>query len=66
MPGRVVLMRVAVGDAVTAGQELGVMEAMKMEIALKAPRDGVVAELRAAAGDQVEGDAALVLLEPSA
>ncbi len=66
MPGRIVLMRAAVGDKVVAGQELGVMEAMKMEIGLKAPRDGVVAELRAAAGDQVEGDAALVLLEPAA
>jgi 3-methylcrotonyl-CoA carboxylase alpha subunit len=66
MPGRIVLMRVAVGDKVSAGQELGVMEAMKMEIGLKSPRDGVVAELRAAAGDQVEGDAALVLLEPAA
>jgi 3-methylcrotonyl-CoA carboxylase alpha subunit len=65
MPGRIVLMRVGVGDAVSAGQELGVMEAMKMEIALKAPRDGVVAELRAAAGDFVDGDAALVLLEPA-
>ncbi len=65
MPGRIVLMRVSVGDAVSAGQELGVMEAMKMEIGLKAPRDGVVAELRAAAGDFVEGDAALVLLEPA-
>ncbi|MEO8161262.1 MAG: biotin carboxylase N-terminal domain-containing protein [Arenimonas sp.] len=65
MPGRIVLMRVAVGDAVTAGQELGVMEAMKMEIGLKAPRDGVIAELRAAAGDFVEGDAALVLLAPA-
>jgi 3-methylcrotonyl-CoA carboxylase alpha subunit len=66
MPGRIVLMRVAVGDKVSAGQELGVMEAMKMEIGLKAPRDGVVAELRAAAGDQVEGDAALIVLEPAA
>jgi 3-methylcrotonyl-CoA carboxylase alpha subunit len=66
MPGRVVLMRVAVGDQVGAGQELGVMEAMKMEIGLKSPRDGVVAELRVAAGDFVEGDAALVLLEPLA
>ncbi len=66
MPGRIVLMRVGVGDTVSAGQELGVMEAMKMEIGLKAPRDGVVAELRAAAGDFVEGDAALVLLEPAA
>jgi 3-methylcrotonyl-CoA carboxylase alpha subunit len=65
MPGRIVLMRVAVGDSVVAGQELGVMEAMKMEIGLKAPRDGVVAELRAAAGDFVDGDAALVVLEPA-
>jgi 3-methylcrotonyl-CoA carboxylase alpha subunit len=66
MPGRIVLMRVAVGDSVTSGQELGVMEAMKMEIGLKAPRDGIVSELRAAAGDFVEGDAALVVLEPAA
>jgi 3-methylcrotonyl-CoA carboxylase alpha subunit len=66
MPGRIVLMRVAVGDPVEAGQELGVMEAMKMEIGLKAPRAGVVAELRAAAGDFVDGDAALVVLEPLA
>ena len=57
------LMRVGVGDTVSAGQELGVMEAMKMEIGLKAPRDGVVAELRAAAGDFVDGDAPLILLE---
>jgi 3-methylcrotonyl-CoA carboxylase alpha subunit len=64
MPGRIVLMRVAVGDAVSVGQELGVMEAMKMEIGLKAPRDGVIAELRAATGDFVDGEAALVLLEP--
>jgi 3-methylcrotonyl-CoA carboxylase alpha subunit len=66
MPGRIVLLRVAVGDAVEEGQELGVMEAMKMELSLKAPRAGVVAELRAAAGDQVEGDAVLVRLEPQA
>jgi 3-methylcrotonyl-CoA carboxylase alpha subunit len=66
MPGRIVLVRVAVGDVVEEGQELGVMEAMKMELSLKAPRAGVVAELRAAAGDQVEGDAVLVRLEPQA
>ena len=63
MPGRVVLVKVAVGDQVVQGQELLVMEAMKMELALKAPRDGVVAEVRAAAGDFVEADAALVALE---
>ncbi|WP_242107087.1 acetyl/propionyl/methylcrotonyl-CoA carboxylase subunit alpha [Luteimonas aquatica] len=63
MPGRIVLVKVAPGDAVSQGQELLVMEAMKMELALKAPRDGKVAELRAAAGDFVEADTALVLLE---
>jgi 3-methylcrotonyl-CoA carboxylase alpha subunit len=63
MPGRVVLVRVAPGDAVVAGQELLVLEAMKMELSLKAPRDGVVAEVRAAEGDFVEADAVLVALE---
>jgi 3-methylcrotonyl-CoA carboxylase alpha subunit len=63
MPGRIVLVKVRVGDKVAQGQELLVMEAMKMELALKAPRDGVVAAVRAADGDFVEADAALVLLE---
>lgn len=63
MPGRVVVVRIKAGDAVTAGQELLVMEAMKMELALKAPRDGVVKESRANAGDFVEADAVLVTLE---
>ena len=39
------------------------MEAMKMELALKAPRDGVVAEVRATAGEFVEADAVLATLE---
>ena len=40
-----------------------VIEAMKMELALKAPRDGVLAEVRAQVGDFVEGDAVLAALE---
>ncbi|MEJ1095078.1 MULTISPECIES: acetyl/propionyl/methylcrotonyl-CoA carboxylase subunit alpha [unclassified Pseudoxanthomonas] len=63
MPGRVVVVKAKAGDVVGAGQELLVMEAMKMELALKAPRDGVVKELRASAGDFVEADAVLALLE---
>lgn len=63
MPGRVVVVRAQVGEIVKAGQELLVMEAMKMELALKAPRDGVVAEARARAGDFVEADVVLVTLE---
>ncbi len=63
MPGRIVLVRVAVGDSVAEGQELGVMEAMKMELALKSPRAGVVAEVRVVEGDFVDGDAPLIILE---
>jgi 3-methylcrotonyl-CoA carboxylase alpha subunit len=66
MPGRIVMTRVQPGDVVSAGQEVMVIEAMKMELSLKAPRDGVVAEIRGAAGDFVEADAALVLLEAAA
>ncbi len=64
MPGRVVVVKAQPGDRVSAGQELVVIEAMKMELGLKSPRDGVVAELRAAVGDFVEADAVLVTLEP--
>jgi 3-methylcrotonyl-CoA carboxylase alpha subunit len=63
MPGRVVLVKAQQGDMVKAGQELLVMEAMKMELAVKAPRDGVVAEVRASAGDFIEADTLLVTLE---
>ncbi len=63
MPGRVVLVKAKAGDTVTSGEELLVLEAMKMELSLKAPRDGIVAEVRAAAGDFVEADTVLLALE---
>jgi len=63
MPGRVVVVKAKVGESVSAGQELLVMEAMKMELALKAPRAGVVKKIRAAGGDFVDADSALVILE---
>jgi len=59
MPGRVVLVKASAGQSVAAGAELLVMEAMKMELTVRAPRDGIVAELRAAPGDFVEADAVL-------
>jgi 3-methylcrotonyl-CoA carboxylase alpha subunit len=58
-----VMVRAAVGDKVEAGQEVMVIEAMKMELSLKAPRAGIVKEVRAASGDFVEADAVLVALE---
>ena len=63
MPGRVVLVKAAPGDAVEAGQEVMVIEAMKMELSLKAPRAGTVAEVRAQAGDFVDADAVLLTLD---
>ncbi len=63
MPGRVVLVQAKPGQAVAAGDVVLVIEAMKMELALKAPRDGVVAEVRTQAGEFVEADAVLALLE---
>jgi acetyl/propionyl-CoA carboxylase alpha subunit len=64
MPGRVVEVRVKARDGVAAGQVLAVLEAMKMEHALKAPRAGVVADVRIAAGEQASLGAVLVRLEP--
>jgi 3-methylcrotonyl-CoA carboxylase alpha subunit len=63
MPGLVRAVDAVVGQAVARGDRLAVLEAMKMEHALLAVRDGVVAEVLAAAGDQVEAGAALVRLE---
>ena len=62
MPGRVVRVLVSVGDRVTAGQGLVVVEAMKMENELRAPRDGVVAEIGAVPGTAVEAGAVLVVV----
>jgi 3-methylcrotonyl-CoA carboxylase alpha subunit len=63
MPGKVVSFAVKVGDAVQAGQTLAVMEAMKMEHTIAAPKDGTVLELLFAAGDQVAEGAELLKLD---
>ncbi len=62
MPGKVVSFAVKAGDAVTKGQALAVMEAMKMEHTIAAPADGTVAELLYAPGDQVAEGAELLKL----
>ena len=60
MPGRVVRVLCAAGDAVTAGQALMVVEAMKMENDLRAPAAGVVSQVHVSEGASVEGRALLV------
>ena len=63
MPGLLREMFAKPGLRVTKGEKLAVLEAMKMEHSLLAARDGVVAEVMATAGSQVEAGAALVRLE---
>jgi acetyl/propionyl-CoA carboxylase alpha subunit len=63
MPGLVLRVLAEPGLAVTAGQPLLVLEAMKMEQTVSAPADGVVAELHAKAGDQVSTGQVLAVLE---
>jgi 3-methylcrotonyl-CoA carboxylase alpha subunit len=66
MTGVVRLVEVKPGDVVKAGDRLLVMEAMKMEHTLKAPRDGVVESVFASEGGQAEGGAVLVKLKEAA
>ncbi|HYX11210.1 MAG TPA: biotin/lipoyl-containing protein [Candidatus Acidoferrum sp.] len=62
IPGRIVALSVVPGDAVTTGQQLMVLEAMKMQNELRAPREGTIARVAVALGDRVEvGDVLLVL-----
>jgi 3-methylcrotonyl-CoA carboxylase alpha subunit len=65
MPGHVLDVRVAAGQAVKSGAVLVVLEAMKMEHSLLAPWDGQVKTVGVKAGDRVEEGADLVLLEPT-
>ncbi|HVR64065.1 MAG TPA: biotin/lipoyl-containing protein, partial [Polyangia bacterium] len=62
MPGRVVKVLVKVGDKLQVGQATVVVEAMKMENELRAPRGGSVRELRCAEGEAVEAGQDLLLI----
>ena len=62
MHGKLVALFVAVGDAVAKGQRLAIVEAMKMEHLLTAPRDGVVQEVSGEPGGQVAQGARLVTI----
>jgi biotin carboxyl carrier protein len=64
MPGTVLAVQVSEGDEVEEGQVLGTMEAMKMELALKAPFAGTVSTVGASAGDQVKLGDTVFVVEP--
>lgn len=64
-PAMVVALHVKVGDVVSAGQSLGVLEAMKMEVAFDAPVSGVVTELRVQSGAQVAAGDVILVIDPA-
>jgi biotin carboxyl carrier protein len=62
IPGKVVGVSVAPGDAVTAGQQLLAVEAMKMQNELRSPRDGTIDQVAVHVGDNIEvGDLLVVI-----
>ena len=63
MPGKIVRVAVAAGQAVRAGECLLVMEAMKMENEIRSPRDGSVTGVLVREGQAVESGALLMLVE---
>lgn len=63
MLGEVIDVKVKQGDKVKKGDPLVVVSAMKMEMVVNAPIDGVVKEMAVSSGSHVEGDDLLVLIE---
>jgi biotin carboxyl carrier protein len=64
MPGRILPLAATVGGEVAAGDAVAVLEAMKMEHAVTAPRDGTIADLFVGPGDQVVRGQRLAIVEP--
>ena len=62
MPGAVLALEVSSGDRVRKGDLLLILEAMKMEHRITAPRDGAVEAVHVAVGDQVENGQLLVTI----
>lgn len=63
MPGKIVKILVAVGDAVEVGQTVVIVSAMKMESEFKATKAGIVSEIPVSEGDTVDGNQVLVVIE---
>ena len=63
MGGKIIDVKVKTGDAVNEGDEVIILEAMKMELPVVASEAGTVKEVKCNSGDAVEADAVLVVLE---
>lgn len=62
LPGVIIAVKVNVGDSVKAGQEVAVLEAMKMENSIEAVQDGTVTAIHVAKGDSILEGAAIVTI----
>jgi biotin carboxyl carrier protein len=63
MVGKIVSVSVKVGDNIREDDQVAVLEAMKMEMPLVAPVSGVVKEIRVSAGQEVEAEAIIAVIE---
>ena len=63
MVGKIVGVNVNVGDKVNEDDQIATLEAMKMEMPIVSPVSGTVKEIKVAAGQEVEADAVLVIIE---
>lgn len=62
MPGTILDVKVSVGDSVSSGSVLCILEAMKMENEIVAPQDGTVASVNVSKGDSVEAGQVIITL----
>ena len=62
LPGVIIAVKVNVGDSVKAGQEVAVLEAMKMENSIEAVQDGTVTAIHVVKGDSILEGAAIVTI----
>lgn len=63
MVGKIVAVNVNVGDKVAEDDQIATLEAMKMEMPIVAPAAGVIKEIKVTAGQEVEADAVLAIIE---
>ncbi len=63
MVGKILDVKVSVGDQVSEGDEVAILEAMKMEMPIVSPCDGTVKEVKVAAGQSVESDTEIAIID---
>ena len=63
IPGRVISVSIGKGDSVKKGDNIVVLESMKMQVAIKSPRDGVIKDLKVKEGQSISRNDVVAVLE---